>query len=152
MTLVLWRSFALILSLLPKQTQNRQIPDETASQLQPHEAGLAAPVHKSWSPNCVRLFRLDASRSRAFWTRRLSSAVFTHYVARALIFSTKFATGPFSQTGLYSSTCACYFQSKVMLKNYPWRQTFHDINLLSVSIFSRLKSNSLILVHIINMK
>jgi len=53
---------------------------------------------------------------------------------------------PNSLPGPYSSTGACYFQSKIMHKNYLWRQIFHDINPFSMSIYSR--QTQIIHIHI----
>ena len=70
------------------------------------------------------------------------STVFTRFVARALIF--------FNQTHyralIQAVTGACYFRSKIMHKNYLWRQIFHDINPFSMSIYSR--QTQIIHIHI----
>ena len=67
----------------------------------------------------------------------LINTVFACFVARALIFFNQTHYQALIQTGPYSSTGACYFQSKIMYKNYRWRQIFHDINPFSMSIYSR---------------
>ena len=44
-------------------------------------------------------------------------AVFARFLARALIFFNQTYYRVLIQTGPYSSTSACYFQSKIMNKN-----------------------------------
>ena len=56
--------------------------------------------------------RLQALRDTKEFT------VFTRFVARALIFFNQTHYRALIQTGPYSSTGACYFQSKIMHKNY----------------------------------
>jgi len=46
------------------------------------------------------------------------STVFTRFVARALIFFNQTHYRALIQTAPYSSTGACFFQSKIMHKNY----------------------------------
>ena len=47
-----------------------------------------------------------------------TGTVFARFVARALIFFNQTHYRALIQTGPYSSTAACYFQSKIMHKNY----------------------------------
>ena len=75
-----------------------------------------------------------------------TNTVFTRFVARALIFFNQTHYRALIQTGTCSSTGACYFQSKIMHKNYLWRQIFHDINPFSMSIYSR--QTQIIHIHI----
>ena len=49
---------------------------------------------------------------------RMLTTVFARFVARALIFFNQTHYRALIQTGPYSSTGACYFQSKIMHKNY----------------------------------
>ena len=60
-------------------------------------------------------------RGRCHLARRFctfSFTVFARFVARALIFFNQTHYRALIQTGPYSSTGACYFQSKIMHKNY----------------------------------
>ena len=78
--------------------------------------------------------------------QKITTTVFTRFVARALIFFNQTHYWALIQTGPYSSTGACYFQSKIMHKNCLRRRIFHDINPFSMSIYSR--QTQIIHIHI----